>query len=664
MNVSLVFPPQWIPDHPYLSVPSLAAYLRERRGDEVHSFDLNVECYADMLTPGYVQACHRRAVERLGRLERASRCSPQEAEQFRMSVFFLEHADRAIGTLEWALETFHDPERFYRYRDHKQAQDILRFALGLVSIAHYPTGVGLTTLRFGYSEQSSEQILEAVANPEQNPYLELFRDRHVPRILAWEPELVGISIVCSSQLIPGLTLARELVRARRSDGSGPHVCLGGPLLTMMAEEIRSAPRLWGLFDSLVLYEGEKPLAALAGALETGSSLDGVPNLIYRKEGEIRATDLCQPEGMDGLPTPDFEGFPLEKYLSPQPLLPILASRGCYWRRCSFCQHSFGYQNTYRVRPVDRIVDDLETLIGRHGSRRFIFTDEAMAPSMARKLSTEIAKRELEVYWGTDVRAEKQFTPDLCHALYKAGCREVFIGLESGSDRVLDLMNKGITRRQARDVFRAMGEAGIWTHAFIVLGFPGETLEEAESTASFVLAHPEWVRSTAFLDSFVLARHCTVYRRPADFGVAIEPPGTDRDLALYFQYEEAGGRSEGEKKAFADRFWDRLNARYPDFHLWYHIFRGNLFHYLCHWGTGDLSEIPELRDGQPSRALPDVLAEHFSSSIWCQRSRSRTVVFREPRAVSALPLPGREGSFIIPELPSLSQQTGGLDDRPL
>jgi radical SAM superfamily enzyme YgiQ (UPF0313 family) len=176
----------------------------------------------------------------------------------------------------------------------------------------------------------------------------------------------------------------------KKSGSKAHITLGGYMVAIFSDVIGKYPELFtDYFDSAIVNEGERPLLELANSLSQGDSLENVPNLIYYHDSEVRTNEVLPAADANTLPTPDLEGMPLDLYLSPETVLPILASRGCYWGKCAFCSHNESYRWSYETRDAVKVVDDMQQLSERYGVSHFAFSDEAIAPAAMSKLCDEL-----------------------------------------------------------------------------------------------------------------------------------------------------------------------------------------------------------------------------------------------------------------------------------
>ena len=310
---------------PHLALPSLAAYLRPR-GIEVIQRDLNLEIKDKILTRGYL----RRVVSDLRRM----RGKPSSSV-----------ASLPEGLLKWALDNGPDlaervenakavmrGARFFEGLAGQNALETIVDSLQLASAPFYPTSLEMSSLIHAPHEYESVALLTAVRDPRLNPFLDLFRHGIMRDLERERPELVGISIPTSAQMLAGMTLAYLI----KESGLNCHVTLGGPHITVLREQLPKVPELFDLFDSAILFDGEVPLLRLAEALSGDGKLGEVPSLVYKSGREVCATERGDPLPMDELPTPDFRGLPLDRYLAPGLVLPMATSRGCYHHRCAFC----------------------------------------------------------------------------------------------------------------------------------------------------------------------------------------------------------------------------------------------------------------------------------------------------------------------------------------
>lgn len=556
MKVLLIFPPQWTPFRPYLSLPSLSAYLITK-GIDVVQKDFNLESYNIILSERYLKRISERLNIQFAAMDMKESLSPGTEQKYYHDLFMAKSIVQQVACkVEDAKEVYRDPLQFYNPDYLANATHVIRQALNAVSLAYFPTQLNLSSFNTPSFKGSFEDLKRATFNKIENPYIELFEEFLLPSIHGEKADVIGITVSGESQLIPALTLSRMI----KASGTKAHLVVGGYVISMLADILIKYPELYDLFfDSAILNDGEKPLADLVEHLAQGKSLGSVPNLIYRDGNQIRVSKKEPPENINFLPTPTFDGLPLNQYFSPEPVLPLLASRGCYWSKCSFCTHSLAYGLTYQVRDTQKIIDDVTELSQKYGTTHIAFSDEGTSPSLINKLSDEIGKRGQKIRFSTSIRPEKQFTPELCRKMAAAGFREVYIGLESSCDRILNRIEKGITATDAVRIIRNIYEAGIWDHVYVMFGFPDETMEEAHQTFDFICTHKDIIRSLG-ISNFSVGRNSKVMCHPEKYGVNLITSGDDVDFKLYFDYTVNDGLTQLEAWDLTKECFEKIASK--------------------------------------------------------------------------------------------------------
>jgi len=186
------------------------------------------------------------------------------------------------------------------------------------------------------------------------------------------------------------------------------------------------------------------------------------------------------------------------------------AHGCYWGKCTFCDISLDYIKIYEPLTAKLIVDKMEALIAQTGESGFHFVDEAAPPALMRAVALEIIRRNLTVTWWTNIRFEKSFTKDLCYLLKEAGCIAVSGGLEVASDRLLALINKGVTVEQVAQTTNNFTKAGILVHAYLMYGFPTQTVQETVDSLEMVRQlFEQGIIKSGFWHQFALTAHSPI-----------------------------------------------------------------------------------------------------------------------------------------------------------
>ena len=587
MKVLLIFPPQFTPYRPYLAGPSLVAWLREKGIDTIQK-DVNVEAYETMLTESYIKNLKTRIDARFNALDSRNRLDPGKEQKYYNNLFVAKSLAIPIAEkVEAAKLAIRTPEAFYDPEKLEIDRNILNLAFSIISTAYLPTTISFAPFEMPSFTGSFDALEKVTKDRDENLFIEYYEQHLMPFIEEQKPDVIGITVASHSQLIPALTLSRML----KTMQGKPHVTIGGHVTTVLSNVVTRHEVLFrDFFDSVILNEGELPLIALVECLSKKESLEAVPNLIYLSPDGVRTTQTLPPVDINDLPTPLFDGLDLNQYFGPEPVLPLLSSRGCYWNKCAFCGHGLGWGGAYQVRDTQKVLNDIEILSEKHGARHFAFCDESISPHSIRNLSDEIINRGLTARFSTNIRLEKQFTPELCRKIAEAGFRMLSLGLESSCDRVLNLMSKGTTKAIATDVCRNVFDAGIWNHVYFMLGFPGETLEEAKQTLDFLAGGQGFIRSF-YVENFGLGKGSIIYKNPEPYGIAITNDGPENEFNLNCGYTVSSGLTNEQARELAQysmttvagtyettRLLDRIGYRYDkDF---------TLPLYLCHFEGSD------------------------------------------------------------------------------
>ncbi len=368
-----------------------------------------------------------------------------------------------------------------------------------------------------------------------------------------QPDLIGFSILSEQNLLYALALGKVIKQRFNLP-----IALGGALMSHLepAELLQAFPWL----DYIFFGEAEKNLVDFIDAWpeQTFASVSG---LAYRQGGKIKECGKATPLPLNQLPYPNFDDFPLTDYIAPEPVLPVITCRGCYWGKCTFCSHTRPYGPVVRVRQPEQIVDELARQGERYGVRRFLFVDEAISPKMLRQLSEEILARGLEIQFGAEgVRVEKAFNEELLRLAYRAGLRWVYVGIESGTQRLLELIDKGIEIETVERFIQMCRRVGITPQLSFIIGLPGATPAELQNEISFLKRYP------MDSSSFVLLLGSPMQERPADFGLRIEERqvlyATSRGIvhSPRFYFTVAEGLSPAQADAIVEQAGPRRRLR--------------------------------------------------------------------------------------------------------
>ncbi|MFT4970645.1 MAG: hypothetical protein ACI9O4_002406 [Chitinophagales bacterium] len=342
------------------------------------------------------------------------------------------------------------------------------------------------------------------------------------------------SLVCLSVPFPGnLFASLKCGQYIKKHYPAIKIVLGGGYANTELRSI-SDPRVFDYIDFIALDDGEKPLTSLIEYLNDQRQVEDLKRIFLRQNGKVeffnssKETDIAQKD----LGTPDYADLHLDNYLSVIELAnpmhrmwsdgrwnKLTLAHGCYWGKCTFCDVSLDYIKRYEPLTAALICDRIETIIEQTGQNGFHFVDEAAPPNLLRELALEILRRNLKVSWWTNIRFEKHFTPDLAYLLKASGCIAIAGGLEVASDRLLQLMKKGVTVEKVAQVANSLTQAGIMVHAYLMYGFPTETEQETIDALEMVrqLFENEVIQS-GFWHQFAMTSHSPVGLNPSAYEV--------------------------------------------------------------------------------------------------------------------------------------------------
>jgi len=363
---------------------------------------------------------------------------------------------------------------------------------------------------------------------------QLLQDLALASVERHQPTVLLLSVPFPGAVYGALRIA-QVVKARRPEIV---VVLGGGFVNTELREL-AEPRVFDFVDYVTLDAGERPLLALLEHLQGQRSRQRLVRTFVRDadSGEVRFLHLAEADiPFEEVGTPTWDGLPIQNYLSLLDMLnpmhrlwsdgrwnKLTVAHGCYWKKCSFCDVSLDYISRYETATATTLVDRIEAIVAETGQSGFHFVDEAAPPKSLRALAAELQRRGTSISWWGNIRFEKSFTPELCRQLADSGCIAISGGLEVASDRLLQLMKKGVSVEQVAQVTRSFSEAGILVHAYLMYGFPTQTVQDTVDALEYVrqLFENGCIQS-GFWHRFVCTVHSPVGQQPDAYGVSLLP----------------------------------------------------------------------------------------------------------------------------------------------
>jgi radical SAM superfamily enzyme YgiQ (UPF0313 family) len=382
--------------------------------------------------------------------------------------------------------------------------------------------------RLGRSANSFDELYSTLQKPDT------FIDRILIDILQkklefLQPKLVAISVPFPGNLYTSLRCGQWIKQHHPS----VKVVMGGGFANT---ELRSLSdlRVFEFYDFITLDDGEAPLEILWQHINGKKTIDELKRTFTLVDGKVTYINntACTDYKQGQVGTPDYSDFYLDKYISAIEVInpmhslwsdgrwnKLTMAHGCYWGKCTFCDISLDYIKNYEPITASLLVDRMEEMVAQTGQNGFHFVDEAAPPALMRALAIEIIRRKLTVSWWANVRFEKNFTRDLCILLKASGCIAISGGLEVASDRLLELIQKGITVAQVARVNKHFSEAGIMVHAYLMYGFPTQTAQETIDSLEMVRQLFEaGILQSAFWHLFTMTAHSPVGLEPEKYKV--------------------------------------------------------------------------------------------------------------------------------------------------
>lgn len=590
MKYLLIFPPVWSPTNPYLSVPTLLGQLEEK-GFDASAIDLNVVFYSDILTKEYllksVNNIKTIAPQVFKQAEKYD-TAKNNLKSYSFDIQALLHKKNCIGLyfenkiklleiipnqVENAVSSIKNPKEFYNPESFVEANNTINEALEIVSLSYAPAKVSFLEYENPLLELNYENVKLNVLSSSTNIFLDYF-DKWISVIKDGMYDYVGISVASHSQIIPALTLS-YLLKKR----TNIHVNLGGNFLSRIEDGLIKQPEFFDLFaDSVSIGEGEKSILRLAEYINGQIPIENVPNLIYKNQDKVVKNKSEMPIMIDDAALPSYTGYDFSKYISPDIALPIQTTKGCYWGKCSFCSISYG--KTYCKKNVNALINQIKKYKQDYNIRYFCIVDESIHPKHLEKIADKIIENDLNISYYCPLRTEKFITKKLLEKFAKSGLKLAQWGLESGSKRIFNLINKGNDINQRLLVLKESSMAGIWNHAFIFFCFPTETFDEAKETLEYICNNDDVIDSIA-TGRFTLAKYSMIANNPEKYGVM----GIDSekyDFSPYIAYK-AKSMNQTEYNSILNMQEEKLGQTYGKA-LWRYSYLHYLFLFISHYGV--------------------------------------------------------------------------------
>ncbi len=586
LRVLSLIPPMTQLNTPYPSTAYITGFLRSRGVDAVQS-DVALALVLRLFSKAGLQSIHDAIVQQDQTTERVALFMEQfnlYASTISATIRFLQGKDSTLahrinsrcflpeGPRFEALEVYVDDEggdplawAFGALGAQDKARHLATLYLNdLADVLKDAIDPRFEFVRYAESLAGSQPTFDPLADALAQPLSLVDRtlvDIALQTVAQYFPAdgLATQRVVLLSVPFPGSVYAAfRIAQAIKAQHPQTVMVLGGGYVNTELREL-AEPRVFDYFDFVTLDAGERPLLALLDHIQGKRGAQRLVRTFTRENGAVKYTNLAEPEvPFSDVGTPTWDGLPLDSYLSLLDMLnpmhrlwsdgrwnKLTVAHGCYWKKCSFCDVSLDYISRYETTTAQELVNRIESIVAETGQTGFHFVDEAAPPKALKALAAELQARGTAISWWGNIRFEKTFTPDLCQELADSGCIAISGGLEVASDRLLKLMQKGVSVEQVARVTKGFSDAGILVHAYLMYGFPTQTVQDTVDALEYVrqLFQAGCIQS-GFFHRFACTVHSPVGQSPADFGVKlvalpegqfakndiafIDPTGVDHD----------------------------------------------------------------------------------------------------------------------------------------
>ena len=546
VNVFLFTPPFTQLNTPYPATAYLKGFLRTK-GISAFQADLGIEVTLSLFSPGGLRQM----------FDKVSAAGMKISANSRRILGFRDGYENTITPVVQFLQgkmptlAHHIASRhFLPEASRFQQLDDLQWAFGTMGVQDRAKHISTMYLEdlsdfiqetidphFGFSRYAEKLGRSASSFDELHQHLQgenTYIDEIMIRILAekmqaHDPALVAISVPFPGNLYAGLRCGQWI----KAHYPATRVALGGGFANT---ELRSLSdvRVFDYVDFITLDDGEAPLEQLVKYINGDEASASLKRCFYREGNEVvyQSNSQCRDYPFAEVGTPDYSDLLLDQYISAIEVVnpmhslwsdgrwnKLTMAHGCYWGKCTFCDISLDYIRLYEPITASVLADRMETMISETGQTGFHFVDEAAPPALMRALALEIIRRKMVVSWWANIRFEKSFSRDLCLLLKQSGCIAVSGGLEVASDRLLTLIQKGITVAQVARVSKHFTDAGIMVHAYLMYGFPTQTEQETIDSLEMVRQmFAAGVLQSAFWHLFTMTAHSPVGLEPEKYKV--------------------------------------------------------------------------------------------------------------------------------------------------
>lgn len=604
MKALMIYPPQWNPSSPHSALPLLKGQLIKSGYKDVVIKDFNNIFFRHILESGHLKNCisfTRGEFERLN--EEVLSEYPDREKSFdtydsetktkllrwdRMNKVFSFGEDRlkkTVDGIDGAVNILRSKVDFYNPEKLFPAKILIQDALKIASLPYYPNEMIWDNYFYNPALNLDwENIDYQIRNEKTNMFSSFFR-KILSGMNVQQYDLVAIAVPDLSQILAAFTIALML----RENGA-KHISMGGNYLTQDEKAFLNHPEVFSDYvDDIIVGDGEKALPELFSYLDGKITREKVSGLMYFKGGKVVENEAAPEFKIEDTAYSDFEDYDFSDYFTPEPVLPVQLSKGCYWGKCAFCDYFYG-QQCFDIKSPARAAAEFGYYVKKYGVHNFVIVDEAVPPKYYSELADEIIKSGIEIYFYSFARLDKGFTEEVFKKIYKAGARMLMWGYEASSDRILKKMNKGEEIAGRMDILRDAHNAGIWNNCLFMIGYPTETREEVDKTLGIIHDNRDIINSST-PSNFSLKRNSRLMFTMEDI-ISYKENGEFYTVLK----DKIDGISQAERRSIRRKFNEDMQREFSDC-MWPVIYSemDHVTLYLAHYGLEYVSEYRAKQD---------------------------------------------------------------------
>lgn len=539
MKITLLHPPVDDPTVPYHSMAYLAGHLIHNGFTDVSMRDINIEFVRYCLEKENINRFYEEGERRLKEFEGRTQLSFCDQEEY--YALWVKNRIEDDALLR-AVEGLRNKESFLDYPTYVNNVDLIVRYFDFLGALSYPSEIAFfrQMSRARYSVYNLNDLLNSkLAEKICYPFVRFIDERLDDDLEFINTDCFGISIVYDHQLSYAMYLARSLKRRWPNKA----VILGGTSISQLYKYLKDKTqikRLFSVCDAIVVGEGETAICEIAASGEGFRDKSGISNTITYdvKRDQVRFPAQIHYENVNSLGTPLYN-YPWHLYLSPEPGISYAPTRGCYWNKCTFCDYGLNTDSPtspWRERQIERVISDIQQTQEREKIKYVYFAVDVMAPGYIERLSDAILDAKLDIRWAAELRLEKIFSAERCKKMANSGCLCISFGMESGNQRILDLIDKGTKVTYMAETMKNFASAGVAVQLMAFTGFPTETALEKKETFNFVELNKDYW-STGGMGTFLLTGTAIIAKKPEKFGIKLlETQDVDVARAIAFRVD--------------------------------------------------------------------------------------------------------------------------------